>query len=52
MYVVDIKGHEGPVKGLRASGPQGPDPLFTHILMTHVAHRIVTQSDEAVCVDG
>jgi hypothetical protein len=24
------KGHKGPVKGLRASGPQGPDPLFTH----------------------
>jgi hypothetical protein len=23
-------GHKGPVKGLRASGPQGPDPLFTH----------------------
>jgi hypothetical protein len=24
------KGHTGPVKGLRASGLQGPDPLFTH----------------------
>jgi hypothetical protein len=23
------KGHKGPVKGLRASGPQGLDPLFT-----------------------
>jgi hypothetical protein len=21
-----VKGHKGPVKGLRASGPQGPDP--------------------------
>jgi hypothetical protein len=25
-----VKGHNGPVKGLRASGPQGLDPLFTH----------------------
>jgi hypothetical protein len=25
-----VKGHKGPVKGLRASGPQGPDPLFNH----------------------
>ena len=24
------KTHKGPVKGLRASGPQGSDPLFTH----------------------
>jgi hypothetical protein len=23
------KGHKGSVKGLIASGPQGPDPLFT-----------------------
>jgi hypothetical protein len=28
-----VKGHKGRVKGLSASGPQGPDPLFTH---THV----------------
>jgi hypothetical protein len=26
------KGHKGPVKGLRATGLQGPDPLFTHTL--------------------
>ena len=25
-----VKGHKGPVKGLRTSGPQGPDPLFNH----------------------
>jgi hypothetical protein len=25
------KGHKGPVKGLRASGSQGLDPLLTHI---------------------
>jgi hypothetical protein len=25
-----VKGHKGPVKGLRALGPQGLDPLFTH----------------------
>jgi hypothetical protein len=25
-----VKGHNGPVKGLRAAGPQGLDPLFTH----------------------
>ena len=25
-----VKGLKGPVKGLRASGPQGLDPLFTH----------------------
>jgi hypothetical protein len=24
------KQHKGPVKGLGASGPQRPDPLFTH----------------------
>jgi hypothetical protein len=24
------KGHKGPVKDLRTSGPQGLDPLFTH----------------------
>jgi hypothetical protein len=24
------KGHKGPVNGLRSSGPQGLDPLFTH----------------------
>jgi hypothetical protein len=24
-----VKGHKGPVKGLRASGPQGLDPLFS-----------------------
>ena len=24
-----VKGHKGPVKGLRALGPQGLDPLFT-----------------------
>jgi hypothetical protein len=23
------KGHKGPVKSLRALGPQGPNPLFT-----------------------
>jgi hypothetical protein len=23
-----VRGHKGPVKGLRASGPQGLDPLF------------------------
>jgi hypothetical protein len=28
-----VKGHRGPVKGQRASGPQGPDALFTH---THI----------------
>jgi hypothetical protein len=25
-----VKGHKGPVKGQRASGLQGLDPLFTH----------------------
>jgi hypothetical protein len=25
-----VKGHKGPVKGLRASGPEGLDPFFTH----------------------
>jgi hypothetical protein len=30
------KEHKGPVKGLRASGPQGPDPLFTHLLITFI----------------
>jgi hypothetical protein len=25
-----VKGHKGPVKGLRASGPQGLNLLFTH----------------------
>jgi hypothetical protein len=25
-----VKGHKGPVKDLRASGPQGLNPLFTH----------------------
>jgi hypothetical protein len=24
-----VKGHKGPVKGLRAAGPQWLDPLFT-----------------------
>ena len=26
-----VKGHKGPVNGLRASGPQGSDPLYTQI---------------------
>ena len=31
-------GHKGPVKGLRASGPQELDPLFTRysLLIIHV----------------
>jgi hypothetical protein len=25
-----VKGHKGPAKGLRASGLQGLDPIFTY----------------------
>jgi hypothetical protein len=32
MTWTSVKGHEGPGEGLRASGPQGLDPLFTHLL--------------------
>jgi hypothetical protein len=32
-----VKGHKGPVKGLRASRPQGLDPLFTHHSPLHQA---------------
>jgi hypothetical protein len=31
------KGHKGPVKGLRASVLQGPDPLFTHYSLLTLA---------------
>jgi hypothetical protein len=32
------KGHKGPVKGVRASGPQGPDPLCTHYSCVCIFH--------------
>jgi hypothetical protein len=34
-----VKGHKGPVKGLRASRPQGLDPLFTDIPSAHIFLR-------------
>jgi hypothetical protein len=30
MTWTSVKGHKGPVKGVRASGQTGLDPLFTH----------------------
>jgi hypothetical protein len=35
-----VKGHKGPVKGLRASGPQGLDPLFTHYSCMSLSHLV------------
>jgi hypothetical protein len=38
-----FKGHKGPVKGLRATEPQGLDPLFITFFYSnvHPTHRIV-----------
>jgi hypothetical protein len=37
MTLTLVKGHKGPVKGLRASGPQGLDPYLL-ILVELVAN--------------
>jgi hypothetical protein len=41
-----VKGHKGPVKGLRASGPQGLDPLFTR---THYSTSELVLDDSEYC---
>jgi hypothetical protein len=40
MTWTSVKGYKGPVKVLRASGPQGLDSLFTH---THTLKTIIEQ---------
>jgi hypothetical protein len=40
-----VKGHIGPVKGLRASGPQGPDPYsYSYSMQTPQSETLLAHS--------
>jgi hypothetical protein len=44
-----VKGHKGPVKGLRASGPHGLDPLFTD---THYSNPLTMFWFPCLCLNN